>query len=280
MKKAALPMLGVALLAVVCFPGVLRAQWVPLAGPLDAQNFPDFLQDRMWDDIQWRQPVIKDAMRKQGIDPGQGLYANPSGAAAGAAGRPTRASVPRGTTAFRPGRRTVLDQTPPAQRPQIARALTGCDQLFSKTMFQTGVARSAGALNDVALSTAFYLSMSHYVYWDGQPGAPPEAQPAHMQYLAGHLRHSLVNTGRMHGKSDTDKQRAHDSLVLTGCIPLIQYSQAKKAGNAAAIQNLRAQAAAQLGRLGLSPTSMRFNPDGSVLVTPARRAAHRQSPGG
>jgi hypothetical protein len=266
-----------ALVALIGWRGLAHGQWVPLAGPLDAQNFPDFLQDRMWDDIVWRQPVIRGAMRRQGLNPGEGLYAGTGTPAGGGGGSPaTRRAV--GATTFRPGPRTVLDQAPAQLRAQMTKVLAGCDQIYDKTMQQMGVARPANGLEDVANATAFFVAMIHHIYWDGQPGAPASAAPANVRYLTDQLRTTLAR-GRLAAKSDEEKQRAHDSLLLSTCIPLIQHTKAKKEGNQAARQPLRAQAVDLLAKVGLTPTSLRFNPDGTVVVTPPERGGRRAAGG-
>jgi hypothetical protein len=250
--------IAISAITLAVFAGTPAAQ---LSGIDYMEGSVDWVSDQMWHDMIVKQPIENDIKRKQGLARQQG------GAGGG------------GTTTFRPGRRAVLEQMPPQQRAQAPQILAACDQLYSRTMSSAGI-RSAAELNDVATSTAFMVAMAHHVYWDGQPGAPAEAQPAHMQFLSSRLRQSLVNRGRFVGKSDQQKQLAHDSLILSACIPVIQYSKAKKTGNEQAKQALRVQAANLLGKIGLGPTSLQFNPDGTVLVTPTRRSAQRQGPGG
>jgi hypothetical protein len=175
--------------------------------------------------------------------------------------RPRR--IAGGTTSFVPGRRAVLDRAEGPQRQQLAKVLTDCDKLYVTTMNQAGV---DSGLNDLASSTAFHIAIVHHVYWSDQAGAPPEPQPAHMKNLRDELRERYIASGTLLGKSDLEKQAAQDGLVVSACIPLARYSQAKKQGNEAAKQAVRKQAADLLAKVGLSPTTVRFNPDGSVKV--------------
>jgi hypothetical protein len=258
------------LVAFVAWSPAVRAQtdWVPLAGPLDAANFPGFMADRMWDDILWKQPIVKGAMRKQGIDPGEGLYAQPGGRSSGPA-----AARAAGTSTFRPGRRAVLDGLPPALRPQMAQLLPACDRLYATFLSQNLGGGAGQTPSDLALSTTFLLTTAHNLFWGGQAGAPPEAQASHIRYLSAGLRHTLPAGGRLARVTDAPKQLAHDSLVLDACIPILQYAQAKKTGDQGTRQAARRRAAELLAKLGLTPTSMRFRADGSVIVAPARPAA-------
>jgi hypothetical protein len=185
----------------------------------------------------------------------------PGGGAASAAAR-----QPVGTTTFRPGPRAILGRFPEARRQQAAQVLATCDKVYAATMSQSGVISSQLDVNDLSTSTAFYMAISHYIYWDGQPGAPISAQPAHVKTLRAKLRDRYLLAGTMTSQNDLQKQAAHDSLVFTACIPMLQYTQAKKANNEPAKQKARASAADLLRRVGLTPAGLRFNPNGSVLI--------------
>jgi hypothetical protein len=198
-----------------------------------------------------KQRMIEDGRLKPGAD-------------VASASAPAR--VPGGTTAFVPGRRAFLDQFAGPRRQEMAKLLSDCEQVYARTMLQSGAAESPAALNDIASSTAFHVVTAHYIYWSDRPGAPAPAQGPHIRTLRNKLRERYVARGTLRGKSDLEKQMAHDGLVVSACIPMVQYGQAKKTGDQPGKQAARRTAGELLTKVGLSPTSVRFNPDGTVRV--------------
>jgi hypothetical protein len=193
----------------------------------------------------------------------------PTGPRPGTAAQPATlapARRPGGTTTFRPGRRALLDGFAGPQKAQVAQMLGACEKLYATSMSKFGAIRTASDANDLSTSTAFYMAMANYVYWNGQPGAPGDAQPAHLQNLRSQLRARYVASGALVGRSDVEKQAAQDSLVLAACTPMLQLTQANKTRNEMARQAARRSAATLLSNVGLSPNSLRFNPDGSVVI--------------
>jgi hypothetical protein len=168
-----------------------------------------------------------------------------------------------GTTTFRPGRRLVVEQYAGPRREQTARTLADCDRVFADAMARTG---AAGALNDVAVATAFYISIAHYIYWRDQPGAPPEAQGLHILTLSERLRGGYIARGTFVGKSDEEKQAAHDTMLMAACGPLLRFVQTRKTASERTRLAMREEALVMLNKVGLSPQSVRFQPGGAVLA--------------
>lgn len=169
-----------------------------------------------------------------------------------------------GTTTFTPGRRAILDNFPGTQRQQAAQLLSKCEKLYATTMSGLGAIDSPAQLNDVATATAFYMFLAHHIYWDGQPGAPPPAQKVHVRNLRQTLHSHYLSAGTMLRKSDLEKQNTQDGLLLSVCLPMMQYAQAKKSDDQTARQAARDLAADLLRKVRLSPTAISFRSDGSV----------------
>lgn len=245
-----------ALLAIACvatLPSIAQGQY---AGP---------------DGYLWNNPVSASAalfIQQSIMSETMGLGANAKQRLLGDTAKrrsPSSHRQPGGTTAFTPRRHTVLDQFTGTRRDQATKLLDDCQKVYAKTLALTGAAQPS-ELNDLSTSTAFYFIIAHYIYWQGQSQVPADPQPAHFQTLRNKLRVRYVSNGSMIGKSDTEKQAAHDSLVLSACIPMVQFTQAKKANSEPGKQTARKAAADLLTRLGLSPNAMRFQPDGTVLI--------------
>jgi hypothetical protein len=181
-----------------------------------------------------------------------------------------RAAAPArqaGTTSFTPGRRALLDHIPGERREQAARLLTTCDGLYRQAMARDGAITTRAELDDLSSSTTFYLELSRSICWKDQPGAPPEPQAAHLRNLRAQLRQRYLARGTFAGKSDSQKQAAHEALLLSACIPALQYLEASKKGNQAGREAARASAARLLSRFGMSRTSLRYGPGGRVAIT-------------
>lgn len=172
----------------------------------------------------------------------------------------------RGTTTFTPGRRALLDRVPAPERSQVSQLLPACDKIYAEVLSRTAGIRAPAELNDLATSTAFVVATAHYLFWVGKPDSPPRATPAHLQRLRTVLRDIYDARGTFAGMSDVEKQATQDGLLVSFCIPFLQFDQAQKAGNEAAEQSARAQAASLLARFGFSPSTLHFLPDGTVSV--------------
>ena len=190
------------------------------------------------------------------------IAARNRGAAAPAA-NPQPAVRAGGTTAFHPGgRRAIVEQVPVEKRPLFMQLLTGCDKLYALVMTKSAI--GPGDLDDVATASAFYVAIAHSLYWADQPGRGPEAEGPHLKDLRNKLHDRYIERGLLIGKSDQDKQTTRDGLVVSACLPMIQYREARQASDEPAKQALRRTGADLLAKAGLTPTSLRLNRDGSV----------------
>jgi len=177
--------------------------------------------------------------------------------------------APASTTTFTAGRRVFVERMPEAQRAQVGQLMPVCDKIYQQAMSLAALNGRAD-LADLASSSAFYLEMSRSIYWRGQPGAPPEPQPAHFRSLRERLKAGYLAQGTFAGTSDADKQLSHDALVFSACMPLLQFQDASKKNDDASRQAARAAAAKLLAKFGLSPTSFQYGADGSVQITPQK----------
>jgi hypothetical protein len=241
-----------AIVASFAFAASARAQWADNMGGGWNNPISASISSMIWDDI-WYGSQRREIMRQ---------YEK---------GGSARPAAPPPTTTFRPsGQRAILAKFRPENRAQAPQLLAACDQIYTQTMVKTGGA-TASTLNDLSASMVFAAALGHYMYWDGQPGAPLVAQPAHMQALRAQVRERLLASRWLPGKTDADKQGLHDALVVSTCSQFLQYNQAKKANNEPQKQSMRQHASQLLTKIGLSPTALQFKPDGTVAIAAARK---------